>query len=163
MPELLIFKSIFDVKPLIVTVMKAGAVALAWGAICWAAMSLLKSQIMSAFSPDLEFLAIAVPSLQIFAWGFFFSGPQTTLSYFFQGIGKGWESIIVAASRMVIFLIPFLLILPRVMGLTGLWAAYPVSDFLSGALTIGWLIFEFRRQGIPFRIRRYKTTTKATP
>ncbi len=143
------------------TVIKAGATAMAWGAICWAAMSLLKNQIMGAFSPDLEFLAIAVPSLQIFAWGFFFSGPQTTLSYFFQGIGKGWESIVVAASRQVIFLIPFLLILPRVMGLTGLWAAYPVSDFLSGALTIGWVVFEFRRQGIPFRLRKYKTTREA--
>ena len=104
-------------------VIKAGATALAWGAICWAVMSLLKTQIMSLFSPDLEFLAIAIPSLQIFAYGFFFSGPQITLGYFFQGIGKGWESIIVATSRQVIFLIPFLLILPRVMHLTGLWAS----------------------------------------
>ncbi len=135
---------------------KAGGTALVWGAICWIAMTLLRSQIMTLFSPELEFLVIAIPSLQIFAWGFFFSGPQITLSYFFQGIGKGRESIIVAASRQIIFLIPFLLIFPRIFNLTGLWVAYPVADFLGFSLTFALLIVEFRRQGIPFRIRNAK-------
>ena len=141
---------------------KAGGAAMAWGIICWAVFSLIKTQIMSLFNTDLEFLDIAIPSLQIFAWGLFFSGPQITLGYFFQGIGKGLESIITAVSRQVIFLIPFLLILPRVMGLTGLWAAYPVSDFLGFALTIGFLIYEFRQQRIPFRFRNPKPAPAST-
>ena len=143
-------------------VIKAGLAAIIWGIICWLVFTLLSGQIMNLFNTDPEFLAIAVPSLSIFAYGFFFSGPQTTLSYFFQGIGKGWESIIIASSRQVIFLIPFLLILPRVIGLTGLWVAYPVADFLAFALTLGWLIVEFRRQRIPFRLTNPKPTTQAT-
>jgi putative MATE family efflux protein len=143
-------------------VIKAGATALAWGTICWIVMTLLKTQIMTLFSPDLEFLVIAIPSLQIFAYGFFFSGPQITLGYFFQGIGKGWVSVISATSRQIIFLIPFLLIFPRILNLTGLWVAYPVADFLGFSLTLALLFYEFRRQGIPFRFLKYKTPTEAT-
>jgi len=142
-------------------VVKAGLTALAWGIICWVAMTLLSTQIMNLFSPDPEFLAIAVPSLIIYSYGLFFSGSQTTLSFFFQGIGKGWQSAIVASSRQILFLIPFLLILPRVMHLSGLWAAYPVSDFLSFTLTIIWLIFEFRHQGIPLRMHKPKPAPEA--
>ena len=50
-------------------------------------------------------------------------------------------------------MIPGLLVLPRLFGLMGLWAAYPVADALSILLTLVWTGVEFRSQGIRFRLR----------
>ncbi len=76
-----------------------------------------------------------------------------TLTMFFQGIGKGLPSLVLASARQIIFLIPAVLILPRLFGLTGLWMAHPAADVLSAVVTITWTIVEFRRQGIPWRLR----------
>ena len=78
---------------------------------------------------------------------------QRIASFFFQGIGKGRAALVLASARPVIFLIPALLILPRLFGLSGLWAAFPVADALSMLLTIVWTIREFRNQGIPISFR----------
>ena len=80
-------------------------------------------------------------------------GIQMILSFFFQGIGKGVPSMVLASARQIIFLLPSLLILPRMFGLTGLWVAFPVADALSIILTLIWTNVEFRKQGIRFRLR----------
>ena len=134
-------------------VVKAGLSGFAWGALCWAVAMLLSSQVMSLFNTDPDFLAGATPAFRIYALGFFTVGLQTILSFFFQGIGKGLPSLVVTASRQLFFLIPCLLIMPPIFGLVGLWAAYPVADTLSLALTLIWTSIEFRSLGIPFRFR----------
>ncbi|UCH51214.1 MAG: hypothetical protein JSV54_00115, partial [Chloroflexota bacterium] len=80
-------------------------------------------------------------------------GVQISTGFFFQGIGKGLPSLVMASARQVIFLLPFLYILPRVFGLTGLWAVFPVSDGLSVILTLVWTAIQFRKLGIPIRFR----------
>lgn len=124
-----------------------------WAALCWVVAMLLSSQVMSIFSTDPDFLATGTVAFRIFALGFLTVGPQTILSFFFQGIGKGFASFMVASSRQLLFLIPCLLIIPRIFGLTGLWAAYPVADTLAILLTVAWTAFAFRNLGIPFRLR----------
>lgn len=134
-------------------VVKAGLISFMWGALCWVGATLFSTQVMSLFSTDSNFLAIGTPALQMFALGFFFIGLQTNLSSFFQGIGKAIPSLVVASSRQLIFLIPCLLIMPNIFGLTGLWAAYPVADALSVVLTLTWTGITFRNLKIPFRLR----------
>jgi len=134
-------------------VVKAGLSGFMWGALCWVVAMSYSSQVMSLFCTDLDFLAGATPAFRIYALGFFTVGLQTILSFFFQGIGKGLPSLIVTASRQLLFLIPCLLIMPPIFGLIGLWAAYPVADTLSLALTLIWMSIEFRSLGIPFRFR----------
>ena len=80
-------------------------------------------------------------------------GLQTILSFFFQGIGKGFASLVASSSRQVLFLIPALLIMPRLFGVNGLWGAYPIADALSLLLTVIWTSIEFRKQDIPFSLR----------
>ena len=43
--------------------------------------------------------------------------------------------------------------MPRIFGLNGLWAGYPVADALALLLTAIWTGIEFRRLGIPFRLQ----------
>ena len=134
-------------------VVKAGLTSTVWGALWWAVATLLSTQLMSVFDTNPDFLAAGLPALQMFALGFFTIGLQQNLSAFFQATGKALPSLVVASSRQIIFLIPCLLIMPGIFGLTGLWAAYPLSDAFSVVLTVAWTGVAFRALGIPFRLR----------
>jgi Na+-driven multidrug efflux pump len=114
---------------------------------------LFSTQIMSLFGTDPDFIAIGIQALQMFALGFFLIGVQTNISAFFQGIGKSIPALVIGSSRQLLFLIPCLLIMPSIFGLTGLWAAYPVADVLSLVLTLTWTGITFRSLKIPFRLR----------
>ncbi|MFD3156998.1 MATE family efflux transporter [Haloimpatiens sp. FM7330] len=56
----------------------------------------------------------------------------------YQSIGKAKMSLLLSMLRQIIFFIPISLILPSVfnLGLTGIWLAFPISDFLA-CLTAG--------------------------
>ena len=135
-------------------VIKAGLASFAWGALCWLVFMLFPSQVMSLFGTDPEFLHEAAQALRIFVLISFAVGIQIVTTFFFQGIGKGLPSLVLASARQIIFLVPGLLILPRIFGLIGLWAAFPAADALSIVLTLSWTSIEFRRQGIRFSLLR---------
>jgi putative MATE family efflux protein len=134
-------------------VIKAGFLGLGWGLFCWLIFMLFPAQVISAFNSDPNFIAEGVRTLRIFVLLFFAIQLQIIVSFFFQGIGKGIPSFILASARQVIFLIPGLLILPRLFGVVGLWMAFPVADILSILLTFIWISVEFRNQGMPFQLR----------
>ena len=134
-------------------VMKAGFVSLLWGMLCWLIFMAFPTQIMSAFNADPQFIAEGTRTLRIFVLLFFAVQLQIIISFFFQGIGKGIPSLVLASARQVIFLIPCLLILPRLFGLIGLWVAFPIADVLSILLTLVWTGIEFRKQGMRFRLK----------
>lgn len=134
-------------------VIKSGMAALAWGLICWLVFMIIPGQVLLAFNANPEFLNEGIKALRIFVLLFFGVQLQMMAGFFFQGIGKGAAALIIVSARQIIFIIPALLILPRIFGLTGLWAAFPVADGLSILLALIWTAIEFRKQGIPFKIR----------
>jgi putative MATE family efflux protein len=134
-------------------VVKAGLLGLGWGLFCWLIFMLFPTQVVSAFNSDPRFVAEGVRTLRIFVLLFFAVQLQILVSFFFQGIGKAIPSLILASARQVIFLIPGLLILPRLYGVVGLWIAFPVADVLSMLLTFIWIGIEFRNQGMPLQLR----------
>jgi putative MATE family efflux protein len=135
-------------------VIKAGMLGLAWGFFCWLIFMIFPTQVISTFNSDPHFIAEGVRTLRIFVLLFFAIQLQIIVSFFFQGIGKGIPSFILSSARQVIFLIPGLLILPRLFGVVGLWIAFPVADVLSILLTVIWMGIEFRNQGMmPFQFR----------
>lgn len=58
----------------------------------------------------------------------------------FQSIGKALQAFLSTTTRSVLFLIPSILILPRFLGLDGVWWAFPITDFMTFALVAGMLI-----------------------
>ncbi len=131
-------------------VVKASLFSLLWGLLCWLVVTLFPGQIMSLFGTDPNFLEGGALALRLFALGFFAIGVQNNLSAFFQGIGKATPSLVVASSRQLLILVPCLLVFPSILGLNGLWAAYPVADFLSMVLSVTWAFIEFRNLKMPF-------------
>lgn len=64
---------------------------------------------------------------------------------FFQSIAKSAISIFIGLLRQFIILIPTVLILPKMFGLTGVWAATPVADGLAILITFFVLIINYRK------------------
>ncbi|MBT3362526.1 MAG: MATE family efflux transporter [Chloroflexi bacterium] len=134
-------------------VSKASTIALGWGVMCTLIALLIPKQLMSIFNSDPAFLENGTTAMRIFAISFFTVGLQNVLSAFFQGMGRGIASLILASARQIIFLIPAILILPDIFQETGLWASFPVADLCAITLTLVWTIIAFKRMGIRFRLR----------
>lgn len=94
------------------------------------------------FNTDPALLEITEHGMRIFLFMIPLVASQIIRTNYFSCIGKAKKSMVLSLLRQVILLIPCLLILPRiplpsgeVLGLTGVWLAGPVSDFLSVIIT----------------------------
>ena len=93
--------------------------------------------IIAAFRrDDLDVIAIGTTALRFHLttlplWSFIIMSNMFT-----QSIGNGVRSMIISISRQGLCLIPMLLILPPLFGLTGIQAAQPVADVLALGVTI---------------------------
>jgi putative MATE family efflux protein len=91
--------------------------------------------IFRIFSNELEFISIGKSLSRFMAIGLPTVGYQMIAISLFQALGKAGPALFLAVSRQVVFLIPMVLILPRLFGLTGLWFTFPASDFVSFLVT----------------------------
>ncbi len=100
--------------------------------ILWSIMMLYPRELFLFFNSGDTALANygirAVHRGKIFLWGL---GFQTLASMFFSAIGKPGKALIISISRNGLFLIPSLLILPRIIGLDGVLYSSSISDFCS--------------------------------
>jgi len=106
----------------------------------FAVVELFPRAVASLFTFKSELIEIAVHGLRWVFACYPLIGFQMVCSAFFQSIGKPNKSIILAMTRQVIFLIPFLLIFPNYWGVTGVWMSMSISDFIS-VLLAGTLLF----------------------
>lgn len=56
-------------------------------------------------------------------------------SAYFQSIGKAVPALLLSLTKQGFFLIPLILILPPILGVWGVWIAFPIADFLSTVVT----------------------------
>ena len=101
--------------------------------------------IVSAFTSDGQMRELACTCLRIILISFPLVGFQMTTTTFFQAIGKAGWSILLSLSRQLIFLAPALLLLPRWLGLKGVYAAYPTGDILAAILTVIIIVLKIRQ------------------
>ena len=105
----------------------------------------MPSIMASLFTRDVELQAIATKALRISVLMFPLIGSQIVITNFFQSIGKAKISIFLSLTRQFLFLVPCLLILPPIYGLTGAWSAMPVSDGLSTIISTATILYFMRR------------------
>ena len=103
-------------------------------------ISLFKEKLLGFFSADPEYLAVGKNAVMIMVIGTPLIGLNVVTSTLFQALGKARPAFLLSISRQLLFLIPLVILLPRLYGLSGVWAAFPVSDFLAFMLS-GLLLF----------------------
>ncbi len=74
-------------------------------------------------------------------------GFQVVAGHFFQSVGKAKIAMFLTLLRQVLILLPLLMIMPGQFGLTGVWAAFPLSDTVSAMIVSIFLVREWRNLG----------------
>lgn len=104
---------------------------------------LFPSLLIQIFTDDPVLIEMGKTALRIMFAMAFTVGLQLVVGGVFQALGKAREAFILSMARQILFLIPLLFLLPPLIGLNGVWLAFPLADFFSFALTV-WLIFRFK-------------------
>ncbi len=105
---------------------------------------LFPETIINLFGQESElYMEFAVKCFRIYLMACFMIPSSMVIGIFYQAIGKPMPSMILSLSRQIIFLIPAMLVLGALFGVEGILWAGPLSDTLSGvmslaAISISW-------------------------
>ncbi|MDD3246347.1 MAG: MATE family efflux transporter [Methanosarcina sp.] len=111
------------------------AATTAFGLLGLLVISLFPEQLLGLFSADPEYLTVGKSAVVIMVLGLPLIGCNVVTTTLFQALGQAKPSFLLSISRQLLFLIPLVIILPRLYGLAGVWAAFPASDLLSFLLS----------------------------
>lgn len=88
----------------------------------------------------------AIQYFKVFLFFTFLNFLQPITSNFYTAIGKPVGGIFLSLTRQIIFLLPFLLILPLIMGMDGIMYAGPIADLMAATASVIMVIIQFRRK-----------------
>lgn len=97
---------------------------------------LFPQPILGLFHANGDMLTMGVSALRIIGIGFMFSAVSTVFAGVFEALGKGVESLMVSLMRQLVILVPVSLVLVRFLGVTGVWAAFPISEMIAMMIAI---------------------------
>ena len=109
------------------------------------ACQLFPHAIVYLFTTDASFLQVAVEGLHIVFFFFPVVGFQMVTSSFFQSIGMAPRAIFLSLTRQLLFLVPCLLILPRIYLLKGVWMSLPAADLVATVVATIMLIYQLKK------------------
>lgn len=101
--------------------------------------------IVGFFTTDEELTSAAVYGLHIVFAVFPIVGFQMVSTNFFLSVGLSRTAIFLSLTRQMLFLVPSLIILPKIWGTFGVWVSIPIADLTATIVTAIALIRQFRK------------------
>ncbi|HPR96690.1 MAG TPA: MATE family efflux transporter [Thermotogota bacterium] len=111
----------------------------------WIPIELFPSTFLGLFIKDTTIVSEGIESLRLIFCIFPSLGMMIMGLTFFQAIGSAKKASILVLLRQIAIFIPMVLLLPRLMGISGVWMASPITDFVVFVLTLALLIGEYRK------------------
>lgn len=105
-------------------------------------MILFPTTVASLFTNDTALIAVVGQFMPIFLLGMTIFGLQRACQSMFVALGQAKISLFIALLRKVILLVPLVMLLPRFMGVSGVFAGEAIADAV--AAIICTLLFSFR-------------------
>ena len=99
----------------------------------------------SMFTNDAELVALTCRIMPIFFLGIAIFGIQAACQSTFLALGQAKVSLFIATLRKIILLIPLALILPKFLGVKGIYIAEPFSDVISVIVTSVLCVITLKR------------------
>lgn len=131
------------------TYKRAFQICLTVGITFFLCFQLFPRPIISLFGSGEElYFQFAERYFKIFMFMTFLNGIQPMSSGFFTSIGKAKLGIVVSLTRQVLFLIPLVLIFPRVMGIDGVMYAGPIADAAAATIAITFAVKEHKKMTV---------------
>lgn len=101
----------------------------------WVVVQFYPEPIVSMFNSDAELVKISVDGIRKYLFMMPLIGMSMIGSNYIQSIGNAKQSMFLGLLRQVILLVPMMLILPKFLGLDGVWFSQPVADVISFIIT----------------------------
>lgn len=101
--------------------------------------------LVGMFNKDPQLMDITISGLRKYALAMPIVGISIVGTNYIQSIGKAKIAMVLSLLRQVIILIPTILILPKFLGLDGVWFAQPASDIIASVITVIVLVKEIRK------------------
>lgn len=132
-------------KRVISTLYQATVFSVSITCFIWIMVLVFPKQILAAFGGTEEMLRIGISGLRINFCITPVLGFVMLATTFFQSINRPAPSIIITVLRQIIFLVPFIYILPILLEINGIFFAQPISDLLATALSVLLVLKEKKR------------------
>jgi putative MATE family efflux protein len=107
-------------------------------------VELAAPNIIKIFNSNPDLVSIGTHGIRVYLSMLPVIGFQIISSNYFQAVGKAKISMFLSLCRQVIVLIPLILILPPIFGLTGVWISGPASDAIASIITLFFVIRELK-------------------
>ncbi|MBR6686775.1 MAG: MATE family efflux transporter, partial [Paludibacteraceae bacterium] len=101
--------------------------------------------IIKPFTTDTQLLDLSEHAIQVVTMFFPLIGFQMVANNFFQSVGLAKKALFLSTNRQLLFLIPFLLVLPKYMGTDGVWWSMPIADGISAVVALVMVSLEIRK------------------
>lgn len=120
---------------------------LVYTTVAWIFIMIFARQFVECFNKNPELLPIGIKSIHVYFFGFFMMAFQFTGQTVFQALGKSKSAVFFSLLRKVIIVIPLTVLLPLIprVGVYGVFAAEPVSNFVGGlacAMTMYFTVYK---------------------
>jgi len=112
--------------------------------------------ILKLFDASDNMLSIGIPALRIISFAFLIAPFSIVSSGTFQALGRGIFSLIVSLIRQLITILPLSYLLAGIMGINGVWIAFPMAEIVAGILTIFYLKKLYQNEIMKRQIKRHK-------
>ena len=114
--------------------------------LAWLVVFLFPRQLMSVFNSSPALLDAGAPAMHLYFFGFFMMALQISAQSVFVGLGLSRQAIFFSILRKIIIVVPLTLLLPQVggLGVTGVFLAEPISNFIGGAASFTTMLFTVR-------------------
>ena len=100
--------------------------------------------LVGMFNKDAQLMSITINGLRKYTLALPLIGISIVGTNYIQSTGRAKMAMVLSLLRQVIVLIPMILILPKFLGLDGVWFAQPTADAVSSILTAIVIFKEFR-------------------
>ena len=120
-------------------------VAVGSGVISVAFVNIFTDQIILIFnSDDPALFEAAKIGIRLHLAGLFLDGLIFSVGVFFQSLGLGRKATFVTMANMMVQL-PFLIVLPKLIGMNGIWLSVPLSNIVLSIVVMGMLWSEWKK------------------
>ena len=103
---------------------------LSFNTLVWLLCLLAPGALMRIYTNDEALIALGRPLLRLYMSAFFMMGLQFVGQNTFTALGKSKQAVFFSLFRKVIIVVPVTLLLPRLIGVSGVFWAEPISDYI---------------------------------
>ncbi len=114
------------------------------------------TQIFVGYDPQL--VKITLRAFFFYSFSFLFSGICIYSSSFFTALNNGTISALISTLRTLFFQVVFVLLLPRIWGLDGIWISIVFAEFCSASLGMFFMISQRKRYGYGEQVKLKKAS-----